>query len=284
MQHLEQLKDWVGEREAAVDYVTIPAVQRLAATLDRDDPVPRMGDPLPFGWHLVLFPRVVRDSRLGVDGHPARGDFLPPVPLPRRMGAGRSIVFHDDIRVGDELTREATIAKVDIKQGRNGPLVLVTVATDIFTARGLAIHEEQQVIYRAEADPNAPPPAAQPAPGNAVWKRAAVPHAVMVFRFSALSFNGHRIHYDHPYATGVEGYPGVVVPGNLHTILMIELARQSAPQPPAFRSIAWRNVRPLFVGHPIALCGEPAADGKSAKLWVMDENDALSLSMTAEFQ
>ena len=137
-QDLEHLKKWIGEKESAVDHVTIPAVHRLAATLDRDDPMPKMGDPLPYGWHLILFPRVVRHSQLGADGHPERGDFLPPVPLPRRMGAGRSIVFHDGLRVGDELRRDSTISRVEIKQGRAGPLVLVTVGTDISTSRGLA--------------------------------------------------------------------------------------------------------------------------------------------------
>lgn len=284
MQNLEQLKDWIGQRETGVDYVTIPQVHRLAATLDRDDPMPRVGDPLPYGWHLILFPRVARDSQLGKDGHPERGEFLPPVPLPRRMGAGRKLLFLDEVRVGDELHRESTIAGIEIKQGRNGPLVLVTVGTDISSPRGLAIREEQQVIYRTEAAPGAPPPPLQPAPGQAVWNRSVLLHAAMAFRFSALSFNGHRIHYDYPYATGTEGYPGVVVPGNLHTVLVIELARASAARSLRFKSISWRNVSPVFVGKPVTLCGEPASDGKSAKLWVMDNRDALSLSMNAEFE
>jgi 3-methylfumaryl-CoA hydratase len=284
MQSLKGLRDWIGEKEETVDHVTIPMVHRLAATLDRDDPMPCMGDPLPYGWHLVLFPRVAPDSQLGRDGHPERGDFLPPIPLPRRMGAGRRMVFREPVRVGDALRRVSTIADVEVKEGRSGPLVLVTVSMEIHSPRGLSIHEEQQIIYRTEADPSAPPPPPQPAPGRAVWHRSVVPHATMVFRFSALSFNAHRIHYDHLYATGTEGYPGVVVPGNLHTVLVMELARTCAAQPVRFRSASWRNVRPLYVGRKITLCGEPAADGKSAKLWVMDDDDALSLAMTAELE
>src|SRR5687767_15252909 len=115
-QDLEKLKEWIGRTESDVDYVTVPAVHRLAATLDRDDPQPRMGDALPIGWHQVLFPRVVRHSQIGTDGHPERGDFLPPVPLPRRMFAGKRTTFHADLRLGDEVHRDSSIKDVVIKQ------------------------------------------------------------------------------------------------------------------------------------------------------------------------
>ena len=140
-QDLEKLKEWIGQKESAVDYVTVPAVHRLAATLDRDDPMPRMGDPLPVGWHQILFPRVVRHSQIGADGHPERGDFLPPVPLPRRMFAGKRTTFHDSLRIGDEVRRDSVIREVSIKQGRTGTMVFVTVKTELTSARGLAITE-----------------------------------------------------------------------------------------------------------------------------------------------
>ena len=130
-QELDKLKDWIGEKETAVDYVTVPAVHRLAATLDRDDPMPKIGDPLPVGWHAILFPRVVRHAQIGPDGHPQRGDFLPPVPLPRRMFAGKRTTFVNDLRVGDEVQRVSTIKDVTVKQGRSGQMVFVTVKTDI---------------------------------------------------------------------------------------------------------------------------------------------------------
>ena len=283
MHDLEHLKQWIGERESTVDYITIPAVHRLAATLDRDDPLPKVGDPLPYGWHFILFPRVARHSQIGADGHPQRGDFLPPVPLPRRMAAGRRITFFSELRVGDEVRRDATIKDVGIKQGRRGQMVFVTVKTDISSPRGLALVEEHDIVYRAEPDPNAPPPPPQPAPGNAVWKKTVTPDPVMVFRYVALCFVSHRIHYDYPYVTGTEGYPERVVPGGLHTINMLELARTCAATPLEYKSIAWRNVRPLYVNRPFTVCGEPAADLKSAKLWVLDDRDALSLSASAEF-
>ena len=280
-QNLEELKKWIGEKETDVDYVTIPSVHRLAATLDRDDPMPKAGDPLPIGWHQLLFPRIVRHSQIGADGHPARGDFLPPVPLPRRMFAGKRNTFHAPLQIGDEVRRESVIQSVTPKVGRTGQMVFVTVKTEISTPRGLAITEEQDIVYREEPDPNAPPPPPQKAPGEAVWVNRVTPDPVMLFRYSALTFNGHRIHYDHPYVTQVEKYPNLVMNGGLTTLLVFELARANARSP--LKTIASRNVRPLFVNREITLCGEPSADGKSAKLWAQDDTGALALSAEATF-
>lgn len=283
-QDLEFLKKWIGERESSVDYVTIPTVHRLAATLDRDDPVPKVGDPLPYGWHLIFFPRVVQHSQIGVDGHPKRGDFLPAVPLPRRMFAGRRLTYHGDLRVGDEIRRDCAIKDVVIKQGRSGQMVFVTLKTDIFSPRGLYVNEETDIVYRAEPAPDASPPPPQPIPGSAHWQKTIVPDAVMMFRYVALGFVSHRIHYDHPYVTQVEGYPERVVPGGLHTMHLFELARKNLPPGKKYKSLAWRAVRPLYAGRPFTVCGEPAADGGSAKLWVVDDRNNLSLSAHAEFQ
>jgi 3-methylfumaryl-CoA hydratase len=278
---LDHLAEWIGRTESAVDYVTIPAVHRLAATLDRDDPMPRTGDPLPIGWHSILFPRVVRHSQLGPDGHPQRGDFLPPVPLPRRMFAGKRITIHAPLHVGDEVRRVSTIESVTPKQGRTGQMVFVTVRTDISSPRGRAITEEQDIVYRGEPEPNAPKPPPQSVPGRAVWSREVTPDPVLLFRYSALTFNGHRIHYDHPYVTGTEGYADLVMNGGLTTLLVFELARTHASTPLTY--IASRNVRPLFVNRTFTVCGEPSADNKTAKLWVVDDEGALALSAEAEF-
>jgi 3-methylfumaryl-CoA hydratase len=278
---LESLKEWIGRKETAIDYVTVPAVNRLSATLDRDDAFPKMGDALPVGWHSTLFPRVVRHSQIGADGHPARGDFLPPVPLPRRMFAGKRTTFIAPLYLGDEVHRESTIQNVTIKDGRSGRMVFVTVKTDISNAKGVAITEEQDIVYRGEPDKNAPPAPPQPAPGKAVWTHEVTPDPVMLFRYSALTFNGHRIHYDHPYVTGVEGYPNLVMNGGLTTLLVYELARTHASTPIKFMSS--RNVRALFVGRTITLCGEPSADNKTAKLWAQDDTGALALTAEAEF-
>ncbi len=278
---LENLKKWIGEQESSVDYVTIPFVERLSATLDRNDPMPKAGDVLPIGWHSLLFPRIVRTSQCGPDGHPARGDFLPPVPLPRRMFAGKRTTIMGELRIGDEVTRVSTIKDVTIKTGRSGQMVFVMVKTDITSPRGLAISEEQDIVYRQEPDPNAPPAPAQPVPGTAVWKNIVTPNEVMLFRYSALTFNGHRIHYDYPYVTQTEGYPGLVMNGGLTTLLAYELARTHANS--GIKFISSRNVRPMFANRPITMCGEPAADGKSATLWAQDDTGALAMSATAEF-
>jgi 3-methylfumaryl-CoA hydratase len=162
-------------------------------------------------------------------------------------------------------------------------MVFVTVRTEISSPRGLAVVEEQDIVYREEPDPNAPKPpaAATPAPGTAVWKQVVTPDPVMLFRYSALTFNGHRIHYDHPYVTGTEGYPTLVMNGGLTTLLVFELARANAASP--LRYMASRNVRPLFVNRAITLCGEPSADGRSATLWAEDDTGAVALSASAEF-
>ena len=280
-QDLESLKKWIGEKETDIDYVTVPSVHRLSATLDREDAMPKMGDPLPIGWHQILFPRVVRHSQVGPDGHPARGDFLPPVPLPRRMFAGKRNTFHAPLNIGDEVRRVSVIQSVTPKVGRTGQMVFVTVKTEIHSPRGLAITEEQDIVYREEPDPNAPPPPPQKAPGQAVWSRNVTPDPVLLFRYSALTFNGHRIHYDHPYVTKTEGYPDLVMNGGLTTLLVYELARANAKT--AIKTIASRNVRPLFVNREITLCGEPSADGKRATLWAQDDTGALALSAEAEF-
>ncbi len=280
-QNLEKLKDWIGERETDVDYVTIPSVHRLAATLDRDDPMPKNGDPLPPGWHTLLFPRVVRQSQVGHDGHPTRGDFLPPVPLPRRMNAGRRTWMIDALRVGDEVKKEASIKDVTIKQGRSGQMVFVTVKTDMLSPRGLAITEEMDVVYREEPAPGAPNPAPKTPPANAVWTKVFNPDPVVLFRFSALTFNGHRIHYDYPYVTQKEGYPGLVQNGGLTNLLLSELARAHAKTP--IKYLSARNLRPMFADQPFTLCGAPSADGKSAQMWTVDATGAQATEASVEF-
>ena len=277
---LEKLKEWIGRRESGVDYVTIPLAERHAATLDLES-FPAEGEPLPVGWHAALFPRVVRQSQVGPDGHPRRGDFLPPVPLPRRMFAGRRVTFQADLLVGDRVTKQSEIANVTIKEGRTGKMVFVTVRHDISSPRGLAIVEEQDIVYRDEPDPSAPKPAPQPAPRTATWARPFTPEPVVLFRYSAITFNGHRIHYDHPYVTEVEGYEGLVQNGGLTTLLVSELARTRSKRP--IRSMTSRNVRPLFANHEFMVCGEPSPDGSAARMWVADHTGALALSAEIQF-
>lgn len=289
MRHdLEALKEWIGRRETLVDHVTIPATNRLAALLDRDDPMPRVGDPLPHGWHSIMFPRVVRQSEIGVDGHPERGDFLPPVPLPRRMFAGRRTWFHAPLAIGDEATKDAVIHDVQIKEGRSGQMVFVTVRAEITTTRGLAIVEEQDIVYRGEPPKDAAretlkPPATPPAmpPASTPWTQTIVADTVRLFRYSALTYNGHRIHYDYPYVTGTEGYPALVMNGGLTGVLLYELIRTNAKRP--LTMLATRNLAPLFANQTIRLGGTPSADELSADVFAATPAGAYAVSARAEF-
>jgi 3-methylfumaryl-CoA hydratase len=287
------LQAWIGRGETTVDHVTVPAVQRLSALLDRDDPLPQIGDPLPVGWYSILFPRVVRRSLIGTDGHPALGDFLPPVPLPRRMFAGRRTTFAAPLRVGDVVEKHAVIHSVTSKTGRSGQMIFVTVRSEIHSPRGLAIVEEQDIVYReavsgeaASRSPAAPAPAAATAPaeplaspGGSVWRSDFTADEVTIFRYSALTYNGHRIHYDHPYVTGTEGYPALVVNGGLATLMLYELARAHSPAP--IVSLASRNLRPMFAHRPLVLEGAPSADGRSALLRVLDDTGSVTVQAEA---
>src|SRR5689334_15093187 len=188
-------QQWVGRTESRIDVVTAAPVAALSATLDRDDPPPRAGDPLPPLWHWLYFLPLARQSEIGPDGHAKRGGFLPPVPLPRRMWAGSQFQFHEPPRVGDAVTRISTIHDVTEKSGRTGPLVFVKVRHEIRSngATGVAITEFHDIVYReaAKAGDVTPPP--QPAPASATWEHKWVPDDVLLFRYSALTFNGHRI-------------------------------------------------------------------------------------------
>jgi 3-methylfumaryl-CoA hydratase len=275
------LKKWLGEKETAIDYVTVPTINRLSALLDRDDPFPTIGDPLPIGWHAILFPRVVRQSQIGPDGHPERGDFLPPIPLPRRMFAGKVVTFPGQLYVGDEVRRVSTIHDLELKQGRTGAMIFLTVKTDISGPKGLAITELQRLVYREAPDPNAKPVPPTEPPAKPKWTKTVTPDPVMLFRFSALTYNGHRIHYDLPYVTQVEGYPGLIVNGNLTTLMMFELAREHAGRP--IIKFSSRNVSPLIVNRPLHVCGAPSDDGKTAKLWVTNDKGGVALQADVEF-
>ena len=274
------LRDWIGRTERRVDVVTAAPIAALAATLDRDDPEPRAGTAVPPLWHWLYFTPLAPQHDLGPDGHAKRGDFLPPVPLPRRMWAGGRLAFEHPLAVGDRIERVSRIADVTVKQGRSGTLVFVEVQHEIADATGVAIRESQDIVYRDAAkggDPSSPP---SPAPANATYQREIVPDPVLLFRYSALTFNGHRIHYDRSYVTGVEGYPGLVVHGPLIATLLLDNLRRHVLNANVKR-FAFKAVRPLFDLHPFTACGR--ADGASAHaLWARDHEGALAMQASAE--
>jgi 3-methylfumaryl-CoA hydratase len=276
------LSDWIGRTETLCDTVTPTPYAALSATFDRESSRPAPGTPLPPLWHWLYFLPIHRQSELGADGHAKRGGFLPPVPLPRRMWAGSQLTFHQPLHIGDALERTSTIANVAEKTGRNGELVFVKVRHEIRRVGevDMALTEFHDIVYREAARPEdiAPPPKA--APSATVWEKRWVPDDVLLFRYSALTFNGHRIHYDRKYVTEVEGYPGLVVHGPLVATLMLDLLRHQMPDA-NMRSYEFRAVRPMFDIHPFFVCGQPQPDGKTIHLWAKDHEGWLTMDATA---
>ena len=278
---LGHLRDWIGRTERRSDTLTAAPLAGLAATLDRvDDPEPQLGTALPPLAHWLYFLPLAAQRELGADGHPKRGGFLPPVPLPRRMWAGGRLTFARDLRIGDEAERRSTIQKVEPKQGRSGALVFVTVRHEISDASGVALTEEHDIVYRDNPQPGAVPPVPVIAAVDEDFRREIVPDPVLLFRYSALTFNGHRIHYDRSYVTEVEGYPGLIVHGPLIATLLVDLLRRELPDA-RLRAFAFKAASPLFDTHPFTLCGKRTADGH-AELWARNHAGHLAMHARAE--
>jgi 3-methylfumaryl-CoA hydratase len=278
---LDSLKAWVGRSETLRDEITAAPLRGLSATLDRDDPDPARGTPVPPLGHWLYFLPTHRESEIGPDGHARRGGFLPPVPLPRRMWAGGRLKWEaaNPLRVGDEVQRDSRIASVEHKSGRSGDLVFVTVVHEIRNGRGLAVTEEHDIVYRAAAQPGEPAPQPTAAPSNAQWQRELTPDEVLLFRYSALTFNGHRIHYDRRYVTDVEGYPGLIVHGPLIATLLVDLVRRHAPDTPV-ASFEFKALRPTFDGRPMRVNALPS--GKAIELWAQDHEGWLTMKGKAQ--
>ena len=276
------LTQWIGRTEAVDDTVTPTPVAALSATLDWPSARPVAGTPLPYLWHWLFFLPLAQQSEIGPDGHPRRGGFLPPVPLPRRMWAGSDFAFHQPLLVGDRLTRTSTIVDVNEKSGRTGHLIFVKVRHEIRRngAADVALTEHHNIVYRDAPGPNDVPPAPMAAPGKFSWERRIKADEVLLFRYSALTFNGHRIHYDRKYVTEVEGYPGLIVHGPLIATLLMDLLRRQLPEARVAK-FEFKAVRPTFDINPFSVHGQPAADGKSVRLWGRDHEGWLTMDATA---
>jgi 3-methylfumaryl-CoA hydratase len=267
-------KDWLGRARRDDDEITLGAMQRLAATLDQDPAKYRRGSELPESWYAILFGPTARQSTLGPDGHPETGDFLPPLHGTRRMFAGRRARFHRPLRIGDMVSRLSTVTRADPKTGRTGSFTLVTVMHEISGPGGLAVTEEQDLVYRAgvESGTAAPQKEAAPAADRPDWSTPILLDPTLVFRYSALTFNAHRIHYDLPYTRDVEGYPALVMNGGLTALLLVEVARPHLPRP--IDAYAARAVSPLFVGARVAFNGRLTGD--TAALWASGPDGGLA--------
>jgi 3-methylfumaryl-CoA hydratase len=279
---MDPLTSWVGRRETATDDITATPLAALAAMLDREPVRPHTGTTIPSLAHWLYFLPLHRQSTIGEDGHAERGGFLPPIDLPRRMWAASRFRFLSPLRVGDRVERISTIGAITPKHGKSGPLVFVRVDHRILVGDRVAIEEEHDIVYRA-----APPAGGErtaPATASsaeAQWRREVRADPVLLFRYSALTFNGHRIHYDRSYATEVEGYPGLVVHGPLLGTLLIDALCTHAPGTTVSR-YAFKALRPVFDTAPFHVCG--SRDGDRALLWIEDADGGVCMEATAELQ
>ena len=273
---LEHLRDWTGREETVDDVVRRDAVRGLYATLDRPE---CLGEPLkvPQLVHWLHFHPLALQSDIGPDGHAKRGGFLPPVPLPRRMWAGSRLNFTRTPAIGERIARRSLIKDVRITEGKSGTLVFVTVQHQIRGDEGAELTDEHDIVYRAAPAPGTKPAPARAAPTGAVWRREVTPDPVLLFRYSALTFNGHRIHYDRPYVTQVEGYPGLIVHGPLIATLLLDLFDRERPDA-RVSEFSFRAVSPLFDTAPFFVCGAPAQDG--ARVWAENATGALAMEAT----
>lgn len=258
---MSEFNDWIGRSQSVTDLLEPARSNALSVALGSEGGL-GAGDELPLLHHWLYFWDIKPPSGLGEDGHPAKGGFLPPVTLPRRMWAGGRLQFLKPLRLGMQITRTSTIISVSEKTGRTGTLVFVTLRHELDAGDGTAISEEQDLVYREPAAGMVPMPAAAPAPA-AVWLEQVSPDPVLLFRYSALTMNGHRIHYDRPYAMGAESYPALVLHGPLQATLLVRLA--AAKLRHKVTSFDFRGQAPAFDGMPLYVCGEPKAEG--AELW-----------------
>lgn len=276
---IDHLRRWIDRSETVHDVATVVPLRALSATLDCDDPPMAPGSAVPPCWHWLYFLPLHRQSEIGPDGHAKRGGFLPPVPLPRRMWAGSRIDFLAPMHAGQAIRRTSRIADVRMKEGRTGPLVFVHVHHDIHAEGQWVIHEEHDIVYRDLPQAGEPAPLGVPAPAQAAWTREIHPDDVLLFRYSALTFNGHRIHYDRRYVTEVEGYPGLIVHGPLIATLLLDLLRRQLPTAQV-RRFAFKAMMPIFDTAPFRVCGEP--QGSSVRLWAVTSEGQLAMEATAE--
>jgi 3-methylfumaryl-CoA hydratase len=299
-------KDWIGRARSEDDEVSLPAVRRLAATLDQDPDAYHPGSEVPESWYVILFGPTAPQSMLARDGHVTTGDFLPPLHGARRMFGGRRVRFHQALRAGDRVQRLSRIARADAKSGRSGPFTLITIVHELSVrgelGGGLAVTEEQDIVYRTPAAPEVrerddatagavaprkavPTDARADAPSIAEsikpdWSRTIVPDPVLLFRYSALTFNAHRIHYDAPYTLEAEGYPALVVNGGLTALLLVETARKHLLG--RISGYEARALRPLFVGQRIILSGRRS--GEAAELWASGPDGSRAYQVNASLE
>ncbi|MDR8394723.1 acyl-CoA dehydrogenase [Paraburkholderia sp. USG1] len=274
---IEHLRGWVGKSVTSEQNIEPFPARALAGLLDHEQTC-RTGDALPLPWHWLYFLDTPSRAGTGTDGHPARGDFLPPVPLPRRMWAAGQLKVQSLLVTGQPARKVSTVRSVEHKEGKTGPLVFVQLAHELLQSGRLCIQEEQTLVYREAAiGPVALPPG-EPAPAAAQWSRTVTPDPVLLFRFSALTYNGHRIHYDRDYAVHQEFYPALVVHGPLLATLLLDLLYSERPNA-VVTDFRFRALRPTFDTDAFRLCGH--LQGHTVQLWTVDSGGMVGMSARA---
>jgi len=256
---------WIGRRQESQDRISFTLVKRIAATLG--EPAPRSGESLPPLWHWAFFQEPVTADELGPDGHPALGGFLPPAHNRNRMWAGSRLEFYQPLTVEADVTCVSTILNVEEKHGRTGSLLFVTVRHEYFQDGKRAMQDEQDIVYR---EPTPPKLSGTEAIPQGQWRDPVVPSPTLLFRYSAVTFNGHRIHYDWPYVTQTEGYPGLVVHGPLIATLNLRAFTKAHPNA-RLKRFTFRGVRPLISPQPFEVGGRLIDSGK-AQLWAGNQD------------
>lgn len=278
-------EDWIGRSTESETVLTAAPAAALAATFDRGDTTVEEGDILPPGWHVLYFRQVARLSETGEEGHPRRGGFMPPVRLQRMMWSSHSLTFLRPLRIGERCRRVSRIVDIRELDTEAGPVCSVTTNNEISGEDGLAMFEERASVFRDPPPADAPPPVKLRVPQSPPWRRTIRPNTVLLFRFSALTLNSHRIHYDRSYAMEVERYPGLVFHGSLTLLLLLELLRDSLDgvSPKTFSAHAIPpHYEPLFDNADVELLGEPSPDGNRVRLWARNGDGLATMEATAE--
>jgi len=276
---IEHLRQWIGRTETAVDTVSARLVAGYLAVLDDANPERAEGALAPLAIHWCLAPAARPMSQLGLDGHPKRGGLLPPVPLPHRMWAGGQIDLRGRFHVGEVVTRQSTVRDVVLKTGRSGALCFVTVDHAFTGPQGLVVSERHDIVYRGPRNPDAPAPVIPQAP-KARWSYSVMADPVLLFRYSAITFNGHRIHYDRDHAIKAEGYAGLVVHGPLQATMMLEYAARLRGAPP--QTFDYRGISPLIDGAAFTVNAAERDDG--LHLWTAATDGRLCMEAQASWK
>ena len=279
---IDALRSSLGRKIVDEDEATAAPLRGMAVTFDREEAPPARGEPVPPGWHLAYFPAAARRETLGADGAPTGFGVLPEMPLPRRMYAGAKLTFHAPVLVGDALRRETEFSDVQLRQGSTGALILAVQTRRIFTPRGLALTEETQTVFREAVQPGEASgiPKLEEPPADTPWRRVWAPNSVTLFRYSALTFNPHRIHYDRPYAMQIEGYPGLVVHGPFSQQCLLDLLRDNA-KGKRIVSFSMRARAPLFDVAPFTVVGRLTDGGTAAEVWAVTPQGTIAMQAQA---